>query len=96
MNAPVKLSNEEVQSKVSELDGWSWDQESNEIVKTYEFKGYWKTIGFVNTVAWHAQKEVHHPDLKVSFGKCEVRLTTHDCDGISQKDFKLAAILESL
>ncbi len=96
MNAPVKLSNDEIQAKLKELKGWNWDQETQEIWKVYEQKGYWKTIGFVNSIAWHAQKQVHHPDLKVSFGKCEVRLTTHDCDGISQKDFDLANTIESL
>lgn len=96
MNAPVKLSTDEIQAKLANLQGWSWDKETQEIYKTYELKSYWKTIGFVNTVAWHAQKQVHHPDLKVTFGKCEVRLTTHDCDGLSQKDFDLANTLESL
>ncbi len=96
MSDPIKLSNHEIQSKISGLDGWNWDQKNQEIWKLFEFKGYWKTIGFVNSVAWHAQKQVHHPDLKVSFGKCEVRLTTHDCDGISQKDFDLATAIEAL
>jgi 4a-hydroxytetrahydrobiopterin dehydratase len=95
MNELVKLSIEQVKGKLSDLAGWSFDQSTNEIYKNFEFKGYYKTVAFFNVIAWHAQKVKHHPDVVVGFGKCEVRLTTHDCAGLSVKDFELAHLIEN-
>jgi 4a-hydroxytetrahydrobiopterin dehydratase len=89
-----KLNSEQILQHLSELEGWEFDQSNTEIFKIFRFKGYYKTIAFVNFTAWHAQKANHHPDLKVSYGKVEVRLTTHDSDGITHKDFDLAKQLE--
>ncbi len=89
-------SNDEITQELNNLDGWDFNQESLEISKTFTFKGYYKTIAFVNSIAWQAQKHIHHPDLIVSFGKCKVSLTTHDVNGLSYKDFELAHIIESL
>lgn len=91
-----KYSPDEIIEKIAKLEDWAYDSENEEIFKVFKFKGYYKTIAFVNCVAWEAQKQVHHPDLKVSFGECEVRLTTHDADGISDRDFKMAETLNSL
>jgi 4a-hydroxytetrahydrobiopterin dehydratase len=82
--------------KLKNLPGWSYDSIKNCIVKDFEFKSYLKTISFVNAVAWLANKENHHPDLEVSFGKCVVRLTTHDEGGVGEKDFKLAQKIDEL
>ncbi len=96
MNELKALSAEEISSGIENLNGWSYHKETSEISKIFTFKGYYKTIAFVNSIAWQAQKHVHHPDLKISFGNCEVRLTTHDVDGLSYKDFELAALIDSL
>jgi 4a-hydroxytetrahydrobiopterin dehydratase len=82
--------------KLKDLVGWSFDSGKNSIVKEYQFKSYLKTISFVNAIAWLANKENHHPDLEVSFGKCIVRLTTHDEGSVSEKDFSLAKKIDEL
>ncbi len=96
MNEFKAYSESEIKDAISQLEGWEFHAETKEISKTFSFKGYYKTIAFVNSIAWQAQKACHHPDLKVSFGKCEVRLTTHDVDGLSYKDFNLAKAIEQL
>jgi 4a-hydroxytetrahydrobiopterin dehydratase len=78
------------------LDLWSYNQEKNCIEKIVLFKSYMKNIAFVNAIAWLANKENHHPDLEISFDKCIIRLTTHDNNGISEKDFSLASKIDLL
>ena len=55
----------------TELEGWEIVEEQK-LRKTYQFKGFLKTMSFVNAVAWQANKLMHHPDMEVSFNKCEI------------------------
>ena len=75
---------------LKKLEGWSYNKEKSCLEKDFHFKSYLKNIAFVNAIAWIANKENHHPDLEVSFNKCIVRITTHDKNEISEKDFDLA------
>ncbi len=84
------------ETELKKLPGWTYNPEKKCLMKDFSFKSYLKTISFVNAIAWLANKENHHPDLIVSFGKCTVELTTHDEGGVSEKDFKLAALIENL
>ncbi len=85
-----------LEQKLSQIEGWTFNPEKNSLQKEFNFKSYLKTISFVNAIAWLANKENHHPDLEVSFGKCIVRLTTHDEGGVSDKDFSLAKKIDEL
>ena len=82
--------------RLEQIEGWSFNKEKNSLEKTYTFKSYLKNIAFVNAVAWLANKENHHPDLEVSFNKCIIRLTTHDENGVGEKDFNLALKINQL
>jgi 4a-hydroxytetrahydrobiopterin dehydratase len=86
----------EINENLKSLKGWSYNGEKKSLEKTFEFKSYLKNIGFVNAVAWIANRLNHHPDLEVSFNKCLVKITTHDAGGISLKDFSLAREIDLL
>jgi 4a-hydroxytetrahydrobiopterin dehydratase len=92
----VKLSIDEIKSEITNLIDWKFDEDKVMISKRFKFKGYYKTILFVNQVAWIAQKLGHHPDLAVKFGTVEVSYQTHDVDGISGLDFKAAKEIEAI
>ena len=67
-----------------------------EIRREFTFKGFYKTMGFVNAVAWIANAEGHHPDLEVGWGRCLVRYTTHAVSGLTENDFICAAKIDAL
>lgn len=92
-NKPV-LSPDKIQSELP--DGWQYNPEKKLIEKLFEFKGFYPTMGFVNAVAFIAQKLKHHPDMEVGFGKCLIRLTTHDSGGVTELDLESAKQIESL
>ena len=73
-----------------------WRLEGGAIVRAYRFADYHETIAFVNALAWVAHAEDHHPDLAVSYNRCEVRFTTHSVGGISDNDFICAARADAL
>jgi 4a-hydroxytetrahydrobiopterin dehydratase len=73
-----------------------WEHRDGAICKTYSFRNFYETMAFVNTVAWIAHSEDHHPDMLVSYNKCKVAWNTHSVGGISMNDFICAAKIESL
>jgi 4a-hydroxytetrahydrobiopterin dehydratase len=83
-----------VKGYLSQLPGW--ELVKDEIVKDFQFKDFYKTIAFVNAVAWIAHQEDHHPDLEVGYKTCKVRYVTHAIDGLSENDFICAAKIEKL
>jgi 4a-hydroxytetrahydrobiopterin dehydratase len=89
-----KLSINQVQEQLPHE--WTLAEDNKSIYKEFKFKGYYKTIAFVNLLAWHAQEQKHHPDLEVSFGKVLVKLTTHDVDGISDRDLNMAKTINNI
>jgi 4a-hydroxytetrahydrobiopterin dehydratase len=82
--------------KLNTVEGWNFNSEKNCLEREYTFKSYLKNIAFVNAIAWVANKENHHPDLEISFNKCIVRITTHDENGVGEKDYALALKINQL
>ena len=64
--------------------------------KEFSFPSYTATLLFVNTVAGLAERENHHPDLEVGYGRVKVSYRTHDVGGLSRNDFICAAKIEQL
>lgn len=93
--APMAL--EQASELLRKLDeGWQICESGKRIYKEFSFKNYYRTMGFVNTVAWMANGEGHHPDLEVSYNKCLVNYTTHAINGLSENDFICAAKVDEL
>ncbi len=93
------LTATEIVSQLSKLNGeqpLGWRLIDGALEKTFSFKNFYETIGFVNAVAFIANAEDHHPDLAVSYGKCTVRFNTHDVSGISASDFYCASKVDAM
>ncbi|MFK8031559.1 MAG: 4a-hydroxytetrahydrobiopterin dehydratase [Gammaproteobacteria bacterium] len=91
------LEPEAAAALVKELaEGWAISADGKEIVKDFMFKGYYKTIAFVNAIAWVANTEGHHPDIEVGYNHCLVRYQTHAVNGLTENDFICAAKIDAL
>lgn len=76
------------------LNNWSYID--NAIEKNYSFKNFAEALAFINKVGAIAEKMNHHPELFNVYNKVKLRLTTHDADGVTQKDFDLAAAVDAI
>ena len=76
------------------LDGWSRNGAALE--KMFAFADFHATIGFVNALSWIANREDHHPELRVSFNRCVVMWSTHDAGGVTRNDVICAAKTDRL
>ena len=81
---------------VADLPGWHLADAGAAISKTFRFDDYYRTLAFVNAIAFIAHREDHHPDLSVHYDRCVVRYSTHDVGGLSDNDFICAAKVERL
>jgi len=91
------LDRAEAEKMLEQLeDGWELSGDGKEILRDFKFKGFYKTIAFVNALAWIANQEGHHPDLEVGYNHCLVHLTTHAIGGLSENDFICAAKYDQL
>ena len=88
------LAQPEIDRLLQQLEGWK--QYDHLISKTYHFDDYYRTIAFVNMVAWISHREDHHPELVVNYNSCHVEYTTHAIHGLSENDFICAAKVDSL
>ena len=80
-----------VEDALSQLDGWSKaDGDRDAITKTFKFEDFAAAFAFMSASATQAEKADHHPEWFNVYNKVEVVLTTHDADGVTQKDIDLA------
>lgn len=73
-----------------------WAVVDGALQRSFRFADYAATMAFVNAVAALAEREDHHPDLLVSWGRCTVRWHTHSVGGLSLNDFICAAHVDAL
>ena len=73
-----------------------WEVSNGSLVRAFEFMNFYQTMAFVNTVAWLANMENHHPDMEVGYSRCVLRYNTHAIGGISENDFICAAKINAM
>ena len=75
---------------------WKLNDAASGIERTFRFDDYYRTMAFVNALAFIAHCEDHHPDLEVGYNRCTVRFSTHSVKGLSENDFICAARIDAL
>ena len=73
-----------------------WQVLEHELVREFKFSDYYRSIAFVNALAFIAHSQDHHPDLSVHYNRVQVRFSTHDVGGVSLNDFICAAKVNAL
>jgi 4a-hydroxytetrahydrobiopterin dehydratase len=77
------------------LKGWkAFEGERDAIVRTYRFADFNAAFAFMTRVALKAEQLDHHPEWFNVYNRVEVVLTTHDADGVSELDVKMAAFMD--
>lgn len=92
---PSKLTESEIAAKLVAFTGWSALGDRS-IRRTFTFKDHITAMGFVVRVGMAAEVLDHHPDLRIVYNRVEIVLSTHDADGVTEKDFALAGRIGAL
>ena len=89
-----RLSEGEIAAKLKEVAGWK--RVGDSIERTWRFETFLEAVAFMNRVFAIAEEANHHPDLLNSWTKVRVRFTTHDADGLTNRDFRMAAKVDRI
>jgi len=76
-------------------EGWQI-LEGRRLEKTFTFKNFKQALDFTNQVGQLAERQQHHPDIYLSWGKVVIQLWTHKIGGLHENDFILAAGIDRL
>ena len=85
---------ETIQAQLKELKDWQFI--NNGLEKKFKFLDFTQALGFIVQVGVMAEKRNHHPELFNVYNKVTIRLTTHDADGVTDKDIELANAIEKI
>ena len=90
------LTHDEINKLQTQVKQWQVSADEKLISRRFSFKNFYKTMAFVNAIAWIANQENHHPDLEVGFNYCLVKYSTHAINGLTKNDFICAAKVDTL
>jgi len=90
----TKLSENEIQESLKELNGWSI--QNGKLHKEMEFGDFDMAWKFMTAAVVEIQKMNHHPEWFNVYNRLVIDLMTHDVEGISQNDINLAKILDDI
>jgi 4a-hydroxytetrahydrobiopterin dehydratase len=89
-----RLSDTKIETELKRLSGWKRD--GKQITKEWAFNDFSEAMQFINQVALLAEEQDHHPEIRNVYNRVGLILFTHDSDGLTEKDFKLAAAIDKL
>jgi 4a-hydroxytetrahydrobiopterin dehydratase len=76
--------------------GWAPSADGKALERSFRFKDFSEAFAFLTRVALHAEKVDHHPEFSSVWNRVDFRLTTHDADGVTDRDVALARVIDGL
>jgi 4a-hydroxytetrahydrobiopterin dehydratase len=91
-----KLTSEERASQIARLDGWQPAAGRDAIQRKLEFADFNEAFGFMTRVAIKAQEMDHHPEWFNVYNKVDITLSTHEANGVTERDIALARFIDEV
>ena len=92
----AELNEADRNALLSDYPGWTLREDGKAITRTFTFADFNEAFGFMTRVALYADKADHHPEWFNVYNRVDILLTTHDCDGLSERDVTLAKAIDKL
>lgn len=73
-----------------------WLHLDNYLHRTFTFSNFVEAFAFMTKVALLCERQNHHPEWSNIYNKVTINLRTHECNGISERDFSLAKDINSV
>ena len=77
-------------------EGWTRDAQQKALERSFIFKDFSEAFGFLTRVALHSDKVDHHPEFTSIWNRVDFRLTSHDAGGVTERDLRLAEVINAL
>lgn len=74
-----------------------WHEAKNRLQATFRFSDFAEAFSFMTEVAFHAEKQNHHPTWTNTYNTVDIQLATHDAGNIvTDKDRDLADVIDRI
>ena len=93
---PTALTQTQRDTLSQDLPGWTMVEGRDAIHRSFKFADFSAAWAFMARVALLAEKQDHHPEWENVYSKVSITLTTHDVNGLSDRDLKLAKSINAL
>jgi 4a-hydroxytetrahydrobiopterin dehydratase len=90
------MSHDQITHLLQQIPLWEVNETETLIQRRFAFKNFYRTMAFVNAIAWIAHQENHHPDVELGYNYCLIKYSTHAINGLSINDFICAAKIDGL
>lgn len=91
----TKLTLEDIQQRLqTRINDWSL--RDGKLYRSIQFPDFATAFGFMTQIAFVAERMDHHPEWLNIYSRVDIWLTTHEVNGISEKDFALAARINAV
>lgn len=90
----TKLSTEEIEKRLLHFPDWEYDD--NALHTEFEFDNFKDCFSAMSRIAFECEALNHHPEWTNVYNVLTISLTTHDAEGVTEKDFKLAKAIEAI
>jgi len=88
------LTKQQIEEKLKDFEGWDYEMDALHTV--FDFENFKEAFSAMTRIAFEAEKLGHHPEWTNVYNTLEIFLSTHDADGVTEKDFELAKIIDEL
>lgn len=75
--------------------GWTVEN-GHHLRREHKLADFRSALALTNRVGELAEREGHHPDIHLGWGKVVITIWTHKIDGLTESDFVLAAKIDEL
>ena len=89
-----KMTPQEIEERLDQLEGWDYADDA--IQTTFEFENFKETFSIMTRISFECEAKNHHQEWSNVYKTLNIRLSTHDAGGVTEKDFKLAATIENI
>ena len=90
----TRLTEEQIAEGLSDLPGWALSEGS--LTYTAVCETPQAAINLVAAIGQAANSQDHHPDLLWSYDEVTLDLRSHDVDGVTRRDLRLARSISAL
>jgi 4a-hydroxytetrahydrobiopterin dehydratase len=77
-------------------NGWTLREDGRAISRSLKFKDFSQAFGFMTAVALKAERLDHHPEWSNVYNRVDITLTSHDVDGLTDRDIKMGTAINLL
>jgi 4a-hydroxytetrahydrobiopterin dehydratase len=89
------LGAEQIREKLAACPRWTLSDDGLAISRQFRFADFREAFAFMTRIALAAERADHHPEWSNVYSRVDIRLTTHDAGGLTDRDFALAAVADA-